>query len=284
MDELAAKHVLLDVEVIALIALVLGVIGYSFSKRIRQSNLLEDPERYDRLDLLLMFLPALLFLANPIGEVLIAKMELSKEEPTEKPEHNLASLFFNIIFFLFVAVMAIGIMEWVRNRRVLKWFGLQRMSLPKIVIWSILGTVFSLLLCAGLIGGLSTNFLTGVFGDLEKQEAVQMVQNSSSTSYLIVSIIVACIAAPLAEEFVFRGYMYGALKENTSLVFAMVIVGALFATAHGNLPALLPLMAFSVVLCAAYEITKCLWVPIGIHALFNATNIVLMLQPELLEK
>lgn len=284
MDELAAKHVLLDVEVIALIALALGVIGYRFSKRIRQSSLIEDPDRYDRLDLVLMLLPALLFIANPILEVLLVKMELNQDEPTEKPKHTLVTLFSNIIFFAFVAVLAIGIMEWVRNRRVVHWFGLKKLALPKIVIWSILGSVFSLLLCAGLIGGISTEYLTRVFGDLEKQEAVQMVENSSSTLYLVVSIIIACVAAPLAEEFVFRGYMYGALKENTSPVFAMVIVGALFATAHGNLPALLPLLAFSVILCITYEITKCLWVPIGIHSLFNATNIVLMLQPELLEK
>jgi cell division protein FtsW len=60
----------------------------------------------------------------------------------------------------------------------------------------------------------------------------------------------------------------------------MVIIGALFAVVHGNLPALLPLWAFSILLCLAYELTGCLWVAVGMHLFFHAANIVLMLMPE----
>jgi membrane protease YdiL (CAAX protease family) len=56
-----------------------------------------------------------------------------------------------------------------------------------------------------------------------------------------------------------------------------VIIGGLFAVVHGNLPALLPLWVFSLLLTIAYEATRCLWVPIGMHAFFNAANIVLMM-------
>jgi membrane protease YdiL (CAAX protease family) len=130
------------------------------------------------------------------------------------------------------------------------------------------------------VGGISNTYLEGVFGELEVQEPVKMFQESKSIVHLSLSIIMACIAAPVVEEFLFRGYMYGTVKRLTNPVFAAVIIGGLFAVVHGNLPALLPLWVFSILLCLAYELTRCLWVPVGMHVFFNAANIVLMLMPE----
>ena len=107
-----------------------------------------------------------------------------------------------------------------------------------------------------------------------------MFQESNSVVHLVLSIVMACIAAPVVEEFLFRGYMYGTLRRLTNPVFAAVVIGALFAVVHGNLPALLPLWVFSILLSFAYEMTRCLWVPVGMHVFFNVANIVLMLMPD----
>ena len=149
-----------------------------------------------------------------------------------------------------------------------------------VIVITILGGVASLLLCAWAVGEFSNFYLKGIFGDLEVQEPVKMFQDSQSTLHLSLSIFLACIAAPLVEEFLFRGYMYGTLRRLTNPVFAAIIIGALFAVVHGNLPALLPLWVFSILLCLAYELTGCLWVSVGMHIFFNAANIVLMLMPE----
>ena len=46
----------------------------------------------------------------------------------------------------------------------------------------------------------------------------------------------------------------------------------------------MPLWAFAVFLTIAYEITGCLWVPVGIHAFFNLANVILLLnQPNAVE-
>jgi membrane protease YdiL (CAAX protease family) len=150
---------------------------------------------------------------------------------------------------------------------------------PLIIIW-VNDVTISLLICAWAVGEISNSYLEGIFGDLEVQEPVRMFQESKSIAHLSLSILMACIAAPVVEEFLFRGYMYGTLRRLTNPVFAAVIIGGLFAVVHGNLPALLPLWVFSILLCLAYEFTRCLWVPVGMHVFFNAANIVLMLMPE----
>ncbi|MDB4358925.1 CPBP family intramembrane metalloprotease [Verrucomicrobiales bacterium] len=281
MDELAAKQVLLDFEIIILIATAMGLLFYHLKDKWFPRELIPTDHEFDRFDLILMWFPALLFLSYPALAVASVKMDLNGE--VEAPEPSIFSVLFSLISFGIVWFFVYIIMEWIRNRRIVDWFGLRAMSLPKVVIATIIGGVISLVICALFIGHLSQNFLEGVFGPLDQQEAVQMVQSSNSVAYLILTIVTACIAAPLAEEFLFRGYIYGALKQKTGKLFAMVVVGGIFAAVHGNLPALVPLWAFSILLCISYEITKSLWVPIGIHAIFNATNIVMMLTPQAAE-
>jgi uncharacterized protein len=278
MDELAAKHVLLDFELITLIALAVGVAYYALLRRVQRRELSLEPVDYDMFDLVLMFFPAILFLMNPIVEAVMAGSENAR--PVEPPKNDIFTIFVNIGYFAFVGIMTCGIIEWIRNRRVVDLFGLRELSLPKIVVISILGGVASLLICAWAVGGLSNSYLEGVFGELEVQEPVKMFQESKSIVHLSLSILMACIAAPVVEEFLFRGYMYGTVRRLTNPVFAAVIIGGLFAVVHGNLPALLPLWVFSILLCLAYEFTRCLWVPVGMHVFFNAANIVLMLMPE----
>ncbi len=281
MDELAAKHVLLDFELITLIALAVGVAFYALLRRVRRHKPSLEPDDYDMLDLALMFLPAILFLVNPIVDAVMARAENPK--PIEKPKNDILSAFVNIGYFAFVGIMTCGIIEWIRNRRVVDLFGLRELSLPKIVVISILGGVASMLICAWAVGEFSTSYLEGIFGELEVQEPVKMFQESSSIVHLSLTILMACVAAPVVEEFLFRGYMYGTLRRLTNPVFAAVIIGGLFAVVHGNLPALLPLWVFSILLCLAYEMTRCLWIPVGMHVFFNAANIVLMLMPKTAE-
>jgi len=218
---------------------------------------------------------------NPIVDAVMARAENPK--PIEKPKNDILSAFVNIGYFAFVGIMTCGIIEWIRNRRVVDLFGLRELSLPKIVVISILGGVASMLICAWAVGEFSTSYLEGIFGELEVQEPVKMFQESSSIVHLSLTILMACVAAPVVEEFLFRGYMYGTLRRLTNPVFAAVIIGGLFAVVHGNLPALLPLWVFSILLCLAYEMTHCLWVPVGMHVFFNAANIVLMLMPKTAE-
>jgi len=281
-DEIAAKHVLLDFELITLIALVVGVFVYALARRWRRDPLdlaRDGSDDYDGFDLVLVFFPAMLFLINPIAEALMAGEEEGTTS-TESPPVGVVALLVNLGYFTFVGIMTYGLIEWVRNRRVSELFGLRQLRLPNIIVFSILGGVFSLLFCGWLVGDFANTYIEGVFGELELQEPVKMLRESDSFAHLGLSIVMACVAAPLVEEFLFRGYMYGALRRFTHPVFASVIVGALFAVVHGNLPALLPLWVFSILLSLAYELTRCLWVPVGMHIFFNAANIILMLMPE----
>jgi membrane protease YdiL (CAAX protease family) len=277
MDELAAKQVLVDFEIIALIALFLGIAAFRIYRRYSPREEIPTND-FDGFDLVLMFFPAMMFLIAPMLDLFATKSQLESGKRSAEP--GVGFLLFNIFYFLFVAVMTYGIVAWVRNRNVADLFGLRSRSLPSVVMCSIIGGVSSVLICAWAIGNFSEDFLKTIFEGLSAQELVNQMKEKQSGLYFVLSVIAACIAAPIAEELLFRGYMYKSVKAATNPVFAAVIIGALFAVAHVNLPALVPLWAFSILLCLAYEWSGSLWVPIGMHAFFNGANILLMQYPE----
>ena len=85
------------------------------------------------------------------------------------------------------------------------------------------------------------------------------------------------IVAPIAEEVVFRGYLYPAAKRFCGPAGAVLFSSLVFAAAHGNVVALLPLFALAVLLCLIYEFTGSIWASISVHFLFNAATVAMQL-------
>jgi membrane protease YdiL (CAAX protease family) len=79
----------------------------------------------------------------------------------------------------------------------------------------------------------------------------------------------AIVAAPLCEEFIFRGLIYGGLRRSMNTVPAMIMSAAVFAVVH---PPISILPVFVLGLCAAwtYERSKTLLAPMLVHAVYNA--------------
>jgi membrane protease YdiL (CAAX protease family) len=136
------------------------------------------------------------------------------------------------------------------------------------------------------VSGYSQWILDLVGGDA-KQDTVKLLAENKDPLTLGIMAVVACIGAPLAEEVVFRGYIYPAMKRFSNISVAVIFTGILFGAVHGNLAALLPLVVLGIILALAYELTGSLWAPIAIHFCFNAATtaiqIIMNLKPELLE-
>jgi membrane protease YdiL (CAAX protease family) len=110
------------------------------------------------------------------------------------------------------------------------------------------------------------------------QESVETFREYSSSAMQLVFIFQAVFIFPVVEELFFRGYLLTFLKNYTSTGLAVVLSGGVFAFAHLNLGAAIPLWFLGIVLGIAYEHTGSLLVPISVHACFNlATALSLLL-------
>jgi CAAX protease family protein len=84
------------------------------------------------------------------------------------------------------------------------------------------------------------------------------------------------VLAPVAEEMLFRGILYPAVKQAGFPRLALWGTALLFAAVHQNLVTFVPLTVLALALAWLYERTDNLWAPITAHAMFNAMNFVIL--------
>jgi membrane protease YdiL (CAAX protease family) len=89
--------------------------------------------------------------------------------------------------------------------------------------------------------------------------------------------LAASVFAPVTEELMFRGVIYGVFKRYTDTWFAALITALLFATVHMHVASFVPLFVLALSLIAAYEFTGCLLVPMAMHAIFNTLMLLAMM-------
>ena len=106
----------------------------------------------------------------------------------------------------------------------------------------------------------------------EEQLPVRVLRASLSWPGRIALGATAILLAPLAEEILFRGIIYPAVKQAGYPHLALWGSVLLFAAIHMNAVTFLPLALLALLLTALYEWTDNLLAPISAHALFNALN------------
>ena len=110
----------------------------------------------------------------------------------------------------------------------------------------------------------------------QEQQAVQVLRIAISPWDRIALGAVTILLAPAAEELLFRGILYPWVKHAGFPRLALWGTALLFAAIHANVVVLIPLFALAVILTVLYEKTNNLLAPITAHALFNATNFVML--------
>lgn len=179
-------------------------------------------------------------------------------------------------YVLLVELMTIWILAWFIRRR--KRGFSKTVGLGRRLSWSDAGyTVSGILVYFGLFIAaiLVLNQILPI--DTDQEQAIGFERGITGVNlwFAFASLVVL---PPLAEEIIFRGFLFGTLREHhASLVWSTAITSLLFATLHlfGSADGGLLWIAFvdtfvlSIVLCYTREKTGAIWGCIGIHALKN---------------
>jgi membrane protease YdiL (CAAX protease family) len=114
----------------------------------------------------------------------------------------------------------------------------------------------------------------------EEQQTVHALRTTASWGSRLALGGAAILLAPFAEEMLFRGILYPAVKLAGFPHLALWGTSLLFAAVHTNLATFVPLLVLALVLTALYERTDNLLAPIIAHAMFNAVNFGTLLLSE----
>ncbi len=105
------------------------------------------------------------------------------------------------------------------------------------------------------------------------------VSEEFASNSAVFQILALCIAAPVAEEIIFRGIMYRRLLEYTDKVTAVIFSAAVFGIYHGNLVQGIYALILGVLLCFVYDSCKSLMAPILVHIMCNTAALIMMYFP-----
>jgi membrane protease YdiL (CAAX protease family) len=136
-----------------------------------------------------------------------------------------------------------------------------------------------------LTAGVGYYVVSGVYAQLIHLHGSDKLPNelgvSKSTAALVGAAIFVCVIAPIAEEFFFRGFIFGALRRwrimvggrNIGTVVAAILTGILFGLAHTGSASsqyLIPLGFLGFVLCLLRWRTRSLYPCMALHSVNNS--------------
>jgi membrane protease YdiL (CAAX protease family) len=264
--------VLHDLSVFVSIVTALALVGYRLLRQLRpevswnhEGQVLSRP--YGALDLLLL-----------AGLGLFYLFAIQPHTPGEGggDAASAGSLVLSMVFNLIVCTGLLLYLFQMRGLNPAELFGLQRLQWRKLALMVAVFTVV-ILIAVNLVSALTVTWLQKFWPDLQPQETVKAFQQSDGIGFKLLVILMAVVVAPLVEETLFRGFIYGVLKRYTDAPFAALSSSLMFAIIHMHVGSLLPLWVLALLFCLAYEITGCLLVPMILHGIFNGVSIVAML-------
>ena len=117
-------------------------------------------------------------------------------------------------------------------------------------------------------------FLRAVGVENERERTLDDLGVDRHTAMLILGALTVTVVAPIAEEILFRGYMFTALRNWAGVLGGALISGAMFGLVHLDpdrpVAFLVPLAVFGVVLALLYWRTGSLLPCIALHSINNS--------------
>ncbi|MDR3206830.1 MAG: CPBP family intramembrane metalloprotease [Oscillospiraceae bacterium] len=111
-------------------------------------------------------------------------------------------------------------------------------------------------------------------------ETNQVLESILTGGHPALAFAVTGLVVPLAEELLFRGVCYGALRRVFPARVAIVAQALLFALFHGNPVQIIGVFPVALLLGLSYEWSGTLFAPLLMHMAFNCANALLALIPD----
>jgi hypothetical protein len=204
------------------------------------------------------------------------------------------SLLDTVIGFLLFVVCFVGIglsplllpkVGWVLSVYILVYQPLQ--FIPILVILRLRGATWAdvgfqkaqpnvlALGCGLMILALGVNFVNNLIM-LSLKVEVQAQQFTGVFNMLdqpALFLITGILLAPLFEETIFRGFLFGGLRQRLGWQYAALISSAIFAASHLSIAAFIPTFTLGFLFAYLYQRSNSIWPGIILHTLLNSFSL-----------
>ncbi|HEX7483823.1 MAG TPA: type II CAAX endopeptidase family protein [Candidatus Saccharimonadales bacterium] len=257
------------------------------------SNKIEQPvtKRHSRRWWLVLGLPAWVAASFVLAQIVVSALIIALRSAGVQLSVLNPSIFETVAAAsVYVLTLAIVIMVpwWVRRISTTK----NELGITRLPSWMDIGLApagFVLyLLASGIVVYLLTTFVPGFDGAAPQEVGFDNLTNRFE--YLL-AFFTLVVVAPVAEEAIFRGYLYGKLRKSVSVWLTVLATSLLFALLHMNwsdgtlagVNVAVDVFVLSLVMCSLREITGNIWAGVLLHMMKNGLAFYfLFINPQLL--
>ena len=162
--------------------------------------------------------------------------------------------------------------SWQTNR--------EELGLTNLPTWTDLGLAPVSFVLYLILAGILTSIFT-IFPFFNLEETQNVGYNFLNSGFdQVVAFLALCVIAPIAEEIIFRGFLYGKLRAKISgkwsLLLSIFLVSLLFGILHGQWNVGVNVFAMSLVLCGIREVTGTIYAGILLHIIKNTIAFTLL--------
>lgn len=223
--------------------------------------------RWSRLVLYPAWVLAAFFAAQFIIAGILAILKFLQSPILQLVNPTVLELVLATVIYTLALVITFGLPYLVRRHPI----SLTTLGLTRLPTWTDIGLapLGFVAYALGITGVLYvvTTLLPGF--PLDQEQDVGFQSMGTQFEYLI-GFIALVVLAPIAEEVLFRGYLYGRLLANVPRLPAILVVSALFGAVHGQWNVIIDTFVLSVVMCLLRDLTGNIWAGILLHMIKNA--------------
>jgi membrane protease YdiL (CAAX protease family) len=165
------------------------------------------------------------------------------------------------IAFSIAGVTTFGLVRLIYWRA--RMAGIPRMlndGVPRALLWGLLGGI------AASLAGFAYIKLAPLLDLFPTLQPDRRMTDPATPLWLVA---LAVVAAPVFEEFIFRGLIFGGLRRTLGVATATLASAAIFAIVHPP-ASVIPVFVMGVCAALVYERTRMLAAPMLLHAVYNA--------------
>ena len=134
------------------------------------------------------------------------------------------------------------------------------------ILLAVVGYIVSALV-GGLLLMIGQALIPGIDWSASQEVGFKSIMNSHD---MIMAFIALALVAPICEELIFRGWLYGKLRAKISALPAILLVSFLFGLVHGQWNVGVVVFCMSVATCLIRELTGTIYGSILVHIIRNA--------------
>ena len=179
---------------------------------------------------------------------------------------NTVNSVYQVIVYALALAMIIGL-PWaiLKKKTTRDELGLRGLPTWTDILLAPIGLVV-VLFAAGALTALMMALLPGVNWEQAQDVGYHGLYQASD---FILAFICLVVLAPICEEIIFRGWLYGKLRFKMPAVPAILITSVLFGLMHGQWNVGVTVFAMSVGMCVMREFTGTIWSGILLHMIKN---------------